>query len=99
MVYSLSPKTFTDFDAQGTLAKAMKLPPNEQSSPEVRFDGKTVLITGAGQGLGRAYALMYARLGANVIVNDVSEKGASSVVDEITKGAPLTFMIVLLIQV
>ena len=63
----------------------MKLPPNEQSSPEVRFDGKTVLITGAGQGLGRAYALMYARLGANVVVNDVSEKHANAVVDEITK--------------
>ena len=64
----------------------MKLPANTQSSPEVRFDGKTVLITGAGQGLGRAYALMYARLGANVVVNDVSEQGASSVVNEITKG-------------
>ncbi|GJE96600.1 multifunctional beta-oxidation protein [Phanerochaete sordida] len=79
------PATFTDFDAQGTLEKAMKLPPNPQSQPEVRYDGKTVLITGAGQGLGRAYALMYSRLGANVVVNDVSEKGANAVVDEITK--------------
>ena len=75
----------TDFDAQGTLEKAMKLPPNPQSSPEVRFDGKTVLITGAGQGLGRTYALMYARLGANVVVNDVNEKNANAVVDEIIK--------------
>lgn len=64
----------------------MKLPSNPQSSPEVRFDGKTVVITGAGQGLGRAYALMYARLGANVVVNDVSEKGANAVVEEIIKG-------------
>ena len=78
----------TDFDAQGTLEKAMKLPPNPQAKPEVRFDGKTVLITGAGQGLGRAYALMYARLGANVVVNDVSSENAQKVVDAIVKGAP-----------
>lgn len=64
----------------------MKLPPNVQSTPEVRFDGRTVLITGAGQGLGRAYALMYARLGANVVINDVNEKNANTVVDEIVKG-------------
>ncbi|KAJ3536063.1 hypothetical protein NM688_g6887 [Phlebia brevispora] len=63
----------------------MKLPSNPQSSPEVRYDGKTAIITGAGQGLGRAYALMYARLGANVVVNDVSEKGANAVVEEITR--------------
>lgn len=29
---------------------------------------------------------MYSKLGANVVVNDVSEKGANSVVDEIVKG-------------
>lgn len=29
---------------------------------------------------------MYGRLGANVVINDVSEKGAKSVVDEITQG-------------
>ncbi|KJA22896.1 hypothetical protein HYPSUDRAFT_138443 [Hypholoma sublateritium FD-334 SS-4] len=64
-------------------AAAKKLPANAQSSPTVRFDGQTVIITGAGAGLGRAYALMYGKLGANVVVNDVSEKGANAVVNEV----------------
>ncbi|KAJ7475790.1 peroxisomal hydratase-dehydrogenase-epimerase [Mycena latifolia] len=78
------PTAVTDVDSKGKLELAATLPPNPQSS-EVRFDGKTVIITGAGAGLGRAYALMYGKLGANVVVNDVSEKGANSVVDEVVK--------------
>jgi len=62
------------------------LPGNKQSSPPVRYDGQTVIVTGAGGGLGRIYALMFASLGANVVVNDVSEKGANAVVQEITQG-------------
>jgi NAD(P)-dependent dehydrogenase (short-subunit alcohol dehydrogenase family) len=34
-------------------------------------DGRTVIITGAARGLGRAYALAFAREGANVVVNDI----------------------------
>ncbi|KAJ7158814.1 peroxisomal hydratase-dehydrogenase-epimerase [Mycena filopes] len=79
------PKSFSDCDYEGIPKAVAKLPPNPQSSPEVRYDGKTVIITGAGAGLGRVYALMYGKLGANVVVNDVSDKAAKSVVDEVVK--------------
>jgi len=38
---------------------------------DLRFDGQTVVITGAGGGLGKAYALFFGSRGANVVVNDL----------------------------
>jgi NAD(P)-dependent dehydrogenase (short-subunit alcohol dehydrogenase family) len=58
----------------------------------IDFTGQTVIVTGAGRGLGRLYALDLARRGANIVVNDLggSARGegkdegvAASVVEEI----------------
>ena len=40
------------------------------------FAGKTIIITGAASGIGRATALIFAREGANVVCTDVNEAGA-----------------------
>ena len=52
---------------------------------DIRFDDEVVIVTGAGRRLGRLYAIEFARVGARVVVNDLDERTATRVVDEITK--------------
>ncbi|TIC86849.1 SDR family oxidoreductase [Crenobacter intestini] len=46
-------------------------------------ENRTVIITGAGGGLGRAYALALAKAGASVVVNDIRLEAAEAVAAEI----------------
>jgi NAD(P)-dependent dehydrogenase (short-subunit alcohol dehydrogenase family) len=47
------------------------------------FAGKTILITGAASGIGRATALIFAREGANVVCADIDEAGVEQTVEQV----------------
>jgi len=51
------------------------------------FTGKTVLITGAATGIGRATALAFGRQGANVVIGDVDERARETVDLVVRSGA------------
>ncbi len=48
----------------------------------MNFTDQTVIVTGAGSGIGRAAALRFADLGANVVIADKNEAAAREVADE-----------------
>ena len=48
-----------------------------------KLEGKVVIITGAGSGLGRASALLFAEEGARVVISDINAERAALVTEEI----------------
>jgi NAD(P)-dependent dehydrogenase (short-subunit alcohol dehydrogenase family) len=51
----------------------------------MQLEGKRIVVTGAGQGLGRAYAEAIARHGASVILNDVNSESVEDVAASIER--------------
>ncbi|KIW82300.1 hypothetical protein Z517_05327 [Fonsecaea pedrosoi CBS 271.37] len=60
------------WDAMELLEKSKHLPANSPGE-NMDFKAKVAVVTGAGNGLGQQYALLLARMGAKVVVNDLAD--------------------------
>ncbi|MCP3944727.1 MAG: glucose 1-dehydrogenase [Desulfobacteraceae bacterium] len=60
----------------------------------MKLEGKNAIITGAGRGIGRAVALMFAKEGANILINDlVDDDAAKDTAAQIEKLGSRAFVI------
>ena len=57
------------------------------------LEGKVAIVTGAGSGIGKATAKLFAKEGAKVVVSDISDEHGKSAVDEIKKEGGEAFFI------